>query len=159
MIAQFQGRLPAWEMTIQHDNARPHVAQLVQLWLEEHHVSLLKQPPYSLDTYLMDHYIFRNYECYRRGCNLIDREDVQNNFRAYSNSMLRAELSDEFETLKNHLGKIIRKVIVVPRCRNASVVALRRAGGSFTMVGLQRSASLMPAERANRRSNGLRGVV
>ena len=34
---------------------------------------------------------------------------------------------------------------VVSGCSDASVVALKRAVGSFTMIGLQRSASLMPA--------------
>ena len=107
MIAQFHGRLPAWEMTIQHDNARPHVAQLVRNWLENHHVTLLKQPPYSPDTNLMDRYIFRNYECYRRGINFADAEEVRHNFRAYLDSTSEAKLSDEFETFKNHLQKII----------------------------------------------------
>ena len=30
MIEQFRQELPPWEMTIQHDNARPHAAVLVQ---------------------------------------------------------------------------------------------------------------------------------
>lgn len=80
MITNFQTRLPAWEMTIQHDNARPHVAQLIRLWLEEHHVSLLKQPAYSPDRNLMDRFIFRNYECYRRGKSFSDSTEVSNDF-------------------------------------------------------------------------------
>ena len=40
MISKFQTIRPALAMVIQHDNARPHVAQLIRLWLEEHHVSL-----------------------------------------------------------------------------------------------------------------------
>ena len=107
MIARFQGTLPAWEMTIQHDNARPHVAHLVRSWLENHHVTLLKQPPYSPDTNLMDRYIFRNYECYRRGQHFANTEEVQNNFRDYLDSISVSKLSHEFETFKNHLQKVI----------------------------------------------------
>ena len=56
MIEQFRRELRLWQMTIQHDNARPHAAVLVQQWIASQNISLL--PP---DTNLMDRYIFRNF--------------------------------------------------------------------------------------------------
>lgn len=107
MIANFQTRLPAWEMVIQHDNARPHAAQLIRLWLEEHRVSLLKQPAYSPDTNLMDRFIFRNYECYRRGKNFSNSGEVSNDFRQYLESTSEAKLTSEFRNFTRHLQSVI----------------------------------------------------
>ena len=45
MATEFQNVLPRWEMVVQHDNARPHVARTVTEWIEAQHMSLLKQPP------------------------------------------------------------------------------------------------------------------
>ncbi len=67
MATEFENVLPRWEMVVQHDNARPHVARNVTEWIETQHMSLLKQPPYSPDTNLMDRFLFRNYEVFRRG--------------------------------------------------------------------------------------------
>ena len=65
MIEQFRPKLPPWQMTIQHDNARPHAAVLVQQWIASQNITLLPQPAYSPDTNLMDRYIFRNFETFR----------------------------------------------------------------------------------------------
>ena len=107
MISNFQTRVPVWELVIQHDNARPHIAQLIRLWLEEHRVSLLKQPPYSPDTNLMDRYIFRNYECYRRGRNFSNSGEVSKNFRQYLESTSKAKLTEEFQNFTRHLQSVI----------------------------------------------------
>jgi len=83
------------------------LAQLIRLWLEEHRVSLLKQPPYSPDTNLMDRYIFRNYECYRRGRNFSNSGEVSKNFRQYLESTSKAKLTEEFQNFTRHLQSVI----------------------------------------------------
>ena len=79
MLTEFERVLPRWELTIQHDNARPHMAGIVQDWLAQEHVTLLKQPAYSPDTNLMDRYLFRNYEVFRRGVNFNNTQEVDRN--------------------------------------------------------------------------------
>ena len=49
------------QLFIMHDNARPHVAQVVKNWMREEGVTWIKQPPYSPDFNLMDRFIFRNF--------------------------------------------------------------------------------------------------
>lgn len=107
MTNEFEGTLPRWEMIIQHDNARPHVARVVQDWLAGQHVTLLKQPAYSPDTNLMDRYLFRNYETFRRGVNFNQTQDVDGNVEEYLNSVTNRQMSKELECLKAHLQKII----------------------------------------------------
>lgn len=107
MILKFQAILPAGELVIQHDNARPHVANLIRLWLEKNRVSLLKQPAYSPDTNLMDRFIFRNYECYRRGKIFSNSGEVSNDFHQYLESISEANLTGEFQTLTSHLQSVI----------------------------------------------------
>ena len=70
-------------------------------------MTLLKQPPYSPDTNLMDRYIFRNYETYRRGQHFSNSREVEINFRSYLDSISASKLGDEFETFKIHLQKVI----------------------------------------------------
>ena len=95
-------------MILQHDNARPHVAQIVRQWLEHQHVSLLPQAPYSPDTNLMDRFIFRNYEIFRRNTNFETSQEIQQNFIEYvDNSLTNTKLSNEFQSLKEHLQNVI----------------------------------------------------
>lgn len=44
--------LPQWELIKQHDNARPHVARIVNVCLEAEYVSILKQALYFPNTNL-----------------------------------------------------------------------------------------------------------
>ena len=68
MCAAFEQQLnlPRWEMCLQHDNARPHIAMQVRRWIDHEGMSLVKQPPYSPDYNLLDRYVFRNFEVHRR---------------------------------------------------------------------------------------------
>lgn len=45
---------------LQHDNARPHVAQTVKTYLETLNWEVLPQPPYSPDIAPSDYYLFRS---------------------------------------------------------------------------------------------------
>ena len=104
MVNHFKQQIPAWEIVLQHDNARPHVACTVRRWLEDQRISLLPQAPYSPDTNLMDRFVFRNYESFRRNINFETSQEIQMSFMDYmDNNLTNAKLSKEFQNLKEHL--------------------------------------------------------
>ncbi|UYV74153.1 hypothetical protein LAZ67_11002258 [Cordylochernes scorpioides] len=47
---------------LHHDNARPHTAVTVQLYLAKHGIALLPQPPYSIDLAPKDFFLYPNIE-------------------------------------------------------------------------------------------------
>jgi len=65
--------VPVSALSLMHDNARPHIATKVQDFLEKNGVTMIKQPPYSPDFNLLDRFVFRNYETFRKN---IDFEDI-----------------------------------------------------------------------------------
>ena len=67
------------QLSIMHDNARPHVVKIVKSWMFEKGVNWIKQPPHSPDFNLSDRYVFRNFEAHRRG------KDVSNSMLALLN--------------------------------------------------------------------------
>lgn len=107
MATEFENVLPRWEMVVQHDNARPHVARIVTEWIEAQHMSLLKQPPYSPDTNLMDRFLFRNYEVFRKGHNFENSNEVNENVRQYMDDMTNSKLLKELQNLLLHLQRVI----------------------------------------------------
>jgi len=107
MVNEFENLIPRWEMVIQHDNARPHVARIVTEWIETQHISLLKQPPYSPDTNLMDRFLFRNYEVFRRGRDFDNSNEAHENVRQYMDGMTNNKLVKELQNLLTHLQKVI----------------------------------------------------
>ena len=52
-------------LTIMHDNARPHVSQLTSAFMASKNITRVHQPPYSPDMNLCDIFIFRNMEIAR----------------------------------------------------------------------------------------------
>ena len=107
MASEFESVLPRWKMVVQHINARPHVARCVTEWFEAQHMSLLKQPPYSPDTNLMDRFLFRNYEVFRRGHDFENSHEIHHNFRQYMDAMMSSKLLKELENLLLHLQRIV----------------------------------------------------
>ena len=107
MFSAIEDVLPRWEVTLQHDNARPHVARTVTAWLEHQHINILKQPPYSPDTNLLDRYVFRNYETYRRGNDFANSNELENSVDNFLNSLTPAQMEKEFAVFKQHLQKVI----------------------------------------------------
>ena len=107
MFDAFHETIPRWEITIQHGDARPHVAALVKRWLEGENVRILKQPPYSPDTNLMDRYIFRNYSMFRRGLHFNSSREVEINVEQYLEQVTINKLSKEFRDCKEHFQKVI----------------------------------------------------
>ena len=47
-------------MILQHENARPHVAKPVKIYLETFKWQVLPHPPYSPDIASSDYYLFRS---------------------------------------------------------------------------------------------------
>ena len=115
MVATFQERLPQWELTIQHDNARHHIAHQVKQWITDRHISFLTQAPYSPDTDLMDCFLFRNYECFRRGHDFGDIYEVIDNMQAFLTSQTIEKRSKEFKNLKLHLKTCLLYTSPSPR--------------------------------------------
>jgi len=100
-------QLPHWELHLQHDNARPHVAIIVRNWLAAERINLLEQPPYSPDFNLMDRYLFRNYEVYRSGVDFDNSNDVEANINDFITNLTANKLQKEFQQLKIHLANVI----------------------------------------------------
>ncbi|UYV77277.1 hypothetical protein LAZ67_15000322 [Cordylochernes scorpioides] len=71
------------QIILLHDNARPHVAQVVKVELQELEWEVLQHPPYSPDLAPTDYYLFRYMSNHMRGTNFDDEEDLKpwlNNF-------------------------------------------------------------------------------
>jgi histone-lysine N-methyltransferase SETMAR len=63
---------------LQHDNARPHTANLTQAALEELHWEVLPHPPYSPDLAPSDYHLFRSMSNAMRGKTFADDADLRN---------------------------------------------------------------------------------
>ena len=61
-----------------HDNARPHVAQVVKASLQELEWKVLQHPPYSPDLAPTDYYLFRSLSNHMRGVTFDNEEDLKN---------------------------------------------------------------------------------
>ena len=107
MVVAFGNKLPRWEIIVQHDNAKPHIARIVKEWLAAEHISLLQQPPYSPDTNLMDRFLFRNYETYRRGRDFANSQDVDESVRQFMDTITKQQLDKQLQNLLDHLQKVI----------------------------------------------------
>ena len=101
--------MPRWELNLQHDNARPHVAIRVRQWFESENITLVKQPPYSPDYNLMDRMIFRNYEVYRRNINFNSANEVLLNVRQFLEGLTAPQLDREFHKLIVHIQSVIEQ--------------------------------------------------
>lgn len=109
MFEAFQRQLglPLWEMTLQHDNAKPHFAIAVREWLTAQRVSLLLQPPYSPDYNLMDRFLFRNFEVFRHNVNFNTSNEVESAIDNFFQSLTAQMMSKQFNELKVHLTNVI----------------------------------------------------
>ena len=92
---------------LMHDNARPHVAQVVNNWLASEYIERIKQPPYSPDANLMDRFIFRNFKTFRRNKHFSNVDEVVKEVDDYIATLLAEKLSNKQLNLKNDLPQII----------------------------------------------------
>ncbi len=65
-------------MILQHDNARPHVANLTKMVIQELGWEVLQHPPYSPDLAPSDYYLFRALQNALRGVTFNNDEELQN---------------------------------------------------------------------------------
>ncbi|XP_029635055.1 histone-lysine N-methyltransferase SETMAR-like [Octopus sinensis] len=70
----------------QHDNARPHAAQLTKYLLEELGWEILLHPPYSPDLAHSDYYLFWGLQNHLNGLTLASKEVVENELDSYFTS-------------------------------------------------------------------------
>ena len=61
-----------------HDNARPHVAQVVKAALQELEWEVFQHPPSSLDLAPTDYYLFYSLSNHMRGVTFDNKEDLKN---------------------------------------------------------------------------------
>ena len=103
-----QHGLARHQMILMHDNARPHVAGLVKNWIDNQAITLQRQAPYSPDTNLMDRYVFRNFESFRR---FNDFENINQMKEAVmdfvTNRLTSEKLHRELDRLKQDIQAII----------------------------------------------------
>ena len=78
------------------DNARPHASRLIQGFLADSGVQIIKQSRYSPDLNLCDRFIFRKIKSELNGVDLMDQDDVrksvQHIFRHISEDFLVCQL-------------------------------------------------------------------
>ena len=105
MLAKFDHLAPS-ELILMHDNARPHVAQIVKTWFNDQGIVLLPQPPYSPDVNLMDRFVFRNFEVFRTKV-LDSADEVRETISEFLSSLKANDFHSQFDHLKQDLLNII----------------------------------------------------
>lgn len=66
-----------YEIILQHDNARPHVAKLTKTVIQELGWEVLQHPPYSPDIAPSDYHLFRSLSNALRGVSFNNDEELQ----------------------------------------------------------------------------------
>ena len=94
-------------LTIMHDNARPHKARITEAFLQENSIGRIPQPAYSPDMNLLDRLIFRNMESERRDRIFNDICDAQQFVEHYLQNFSRRLLRNELLKLRDDLQTII----------------------------------------------------
>ena len=102
MTAHFRHQtppLPTENIVLMHDNARPHKAFIVQNWLRANVITTLPQPPYLPDLNLLDRYVFRNLEMFRRGVDFADLNTLNAIVSQFMTSRTKAEFLKQMDNL------------------------------------------------------------
>ncbi|EFN88884.1 Histone-lysine N-methyltransferase SETMAR, partial [Harpegnathos saltator] len=73
---------PEWvnrhsKLILQHDNAKPHTAEVVKRYLDGQDWEVLLHPPYSLDIAPSDYYLFRTMQSDLMGERFNSYESIQ----------------------------------------------------------------------------------
>ena len=72
-------------IVLQHDNAKPHTANLTK-WLQDAGWDVLEHPPYSPDLAPSDYHLFRSMEHWLRGKTFDNEVELENSVINYFNS-------------------------------------------------------------------------
>jgi hypothetical protein len=96
-------------LTIMHDNARPHTANMTEAFLAANNIQRIPQPPYSPDMNLLDRFIFRNMESKRSKRMLKNLAEVEAFIADFLGVQQREKLLNEFNKFREELLAIIAK--------------------------------------------------
>lgn len=92
---------------LQHDNARPHVSRATQEFLVSKNCTLLKQPPYSPDTNILDRFVFPKLEMERSSMEFETSDDVRNYLQQHLQIITPEMMSNQLRKLTQHCQDII----------------------------------------------------
>lgn len=95
------------ELTIMHDNARPHTAKMTEQFLVSAGIQRIPQPPYSPDMNLLDRFIFRNMETRRSHKSFKTESEVRVFLNEFLNDQTRVMLQNELLHFRQELQEII----------------------------------------------------
>ena len=88
-----------------HDNARPHVAQIVKAALQEHEWEILQHPPYPPDLAHTDYYLFRSLSNHMRCGTFDNEEDLKN----WLNKFFDTRPGDFW---RNSIDKLVERILI-----------------------------------------------
>ncbi|UYV65437.1 hypothetical protein LAZ67_3004385 [Cordylochernes scorpioides] len=88
---------------LHHYNARPHTAVTVQLYLAEHGIALLPQPPYSPDIAPNDFFFYPKIKKVLKGRRFDSISEIKEN----SNNILKSLKDEDFQRCQRSAGKVL----------------------------------------------------
>ncbi|UYV75315.1 hypothetical protein LAZ67_12003471 [Cordylochernes scorpioides] len=89
-----------------HDNARPHTAVTVQLYLAKHGIALLPQPPYSPDLPPNDFFLYLKIKRVLKGPRFDSIPEIKENSKNILKSLKDEDFQRSFDIWKKRLNKI-----------------------------------------------------
>jgi len=92
-----------------HDNASHHISKIVKNWVVENKITLATQRTYSPDVNLQDCFIFLNFETFRRGRLLRNKDAVSNIVKEYLTTLKPTDFSAAFIKFGQHLQSLVDK--------------------------------------------------
>lgn len=93
---------------MQHDNARPHIANIVKLAVEELNWELLPHPAYSPDLAPSDFHLFRSLSNAMRGVTFKNNDELQNWLVEFFGSKPRQFYQNGIEKLVERWEEVIK---------------------------------------------------
>ncbi|UYV66955.1 hypothetical protein LAZ67_4003444 [Cordylochernes scorpioides] len=116
-----QKRLEKWHQKnwlLHHENARPHTAVTVQLYLAKHGIALLPQPPYSPDLAPNDFFIYPKIKKVVNGCRFDPIPEIKENTK----NIFKSLKNEDFQRCFNIWKKIWNK------CKDSDVFLAEALG-------------------------------
>ena len=95
-------------MFLRHDNARSHVSRLSKRFLEDRGVTLVKQPPQSPDSNLLERFVFGDLENARCGINFNSEKELKQFLTVHLRPRSAVGFLKQFLSFKDDLEAIVR---------------------------------------------------
>jgi histone-lysine N-methyltransferase SETMAR len=99
---------------LQHDNARPHIAKVVQKTIRELKFEAIRHPPYSPDLAPSDYHLFRSLKNHLRGMEFGDEEELRSALQKFFDSKEEKfyregieQLPDRWKEVRDNGGEYI----------------------------------------------------